>query len=445
MEPGIVGGNALCARFSTVSGGGGVLAALFAFVLLAAPSLALSGVVWPQQAELQASDGAQYDNFGFSVGVSGDLAVVGSPYDDNVGGTDAGSVYVYLRDPVLGTWTLNAKLVASDGAAFDDFGYSVAISGNTILVGAPFDDNAGGANAGSAYVFIKNPVTGIWTLTTKLLASDGASSDEFGTSVAIDGDNAVIGAPLHSKDPLLANVEGAAYVFVRDPPTESWSQQAELFASDGGVEDAFGTSVAISGGTVVVGAPFNDRTFFFDVGAAYVFVWCPETGTWEQQTKLSASDGAEFDDFGTSVGISGDTAIVGAPFHSKDPLLQNSEGAAYVFVRDVWLGVWTEQAKLTASDAAPVAYFGTSVAISCDTVVVGARGDGIYAGSAYVFVRDTSTGTWPEQAKLDASDRAVYDQFGTSVSIDYDTALVGAPYHDKDVLTSNSGSAYVFV
>src|SRR5438445_220777 len=327
MEPGIVGGNALCARFSTVSGGGGVLAALFAFVLLAAPSLALSGVVWPQQAELQASDGAQYDNFGFSVGVSGDLAVVGSPYDDNVGGTDAGSVYVYLRDPVLGTWTLNAKLVASDGAAFDDFGYSVAISGNTILVGALFDDNAGGANAGSAYVFIKNPVTGIWTLTTKLLASDGASSDEFGTSVAIDGDNAVIGAPLHSKDPLLANVEGAAYVFVRDPPTESWSQQAELFASDGGVEDAFGTSVAIS----------------------------------------------------------------------------------------------------------------------CDTVVVGARGDGVYAGSAYVFVRDTSTGTWPEQAKLDASDRAVYDQFGTSVSIDYDTALVGAPYHDRDVLTSNSGSAYVFV
>src|SRR6267143_263988 len=134
MEPRIVGGNALCARFSTVSVGGAALAAVFVLVLLAAPSLALSGVVWPQQANLTASDAAANDNFGYSVGVSGDLAVVGSRYDDNINGANAGAAYVFVRDPVLGTWTQDAKLVASDGAAFDNFGYSVAISCHTILV-----------------------------------------------------------------------------------------------------------------------------------------------------------------------------------------------------------------------------------------------------------------------------------------------------------------------
>jgi len=412
-------------------------------VLLAAPSLALSGVVWPQQANLTASDAAANDNFGYSVGVSGDLAVVGSRYDDNINGANAGAAYVFVRDPVLGTWTQDAKLVASDGAAFDNFGYSVAISCHTILVGALYDDNANGIDAGSAYVFTKDPVTGVWTQQQKLLASDGSAFDNFGTSVALDGDRAVVGAPFHAKG--LTSDAGSAYVFVRDPVTDTWAQQAELTASDAGADDQFGTSVAISGGTAVVGSPFTDRVFLFDFGAAYVFVWCPETGTWEQQAKLSASDGAEFDNFGFSVGVSGDTAVVGAPFHSKDPLVGNQEGAAYVFVRDVGLGVWSEQAKLTASDAAPFEDFGWSVAISCDTVVVGAINDSDFAGSAYVYVRDTWAGTWSEQAKLDASDRGVGDEFGYSVSIDYDTAIVGAPFHDKDLLTSDSGSAYVFV
>ena len=419
-----------------------MLAALFAFVLLAAPSLGLSGVVWHQQAELVASDVAALDQFGTSVGVSGDVAVVGSPYDDNSHGTNAGSAYVFVRDPVLGTWTEDAKLVASDGALFDNFGFSVAVSCHTILVGAPFND-AGGVDAGSAYVFTEDPITGVWTQQTKLLASDGSAGDQFGASVALDGDNALVGAPFHDKG--LTSNAGSAYVFVRDPVTETWTQQAELQASDAAAGDEFGISVAISGGTAVVGAPLTNRVFQFSVGDAYVFVWCPETGTWEQQAKLSASDGAEFDEFGTSVGVSGDTAVVGAPFHSKDPVLGNEEGEAYVFVRDVGLGVWSEQAKLTASDAAPLGFFGTSVAISCDTVVVGAIGDTDFAGSAYVFVRDTWTGTWFEQAKLDASDRAGSDEFGSSVSIDTDTAVVGAPFHDKDPLTSNSGSAYVFV
>jgi hypothetical protein len=198
-----------------------------------------------------------------------------------------------------------AELTASDGASGDQFGWSVAISGSTAVVGA---DTPNGT--GAAYVFVRSGTT--WSQQAELTASDGTSNDEFGRSVAISGDTAMVGA--HAKN----SATGAAYVFVRSGTT--WSQQAELTARDRRAGDFFGNRVAISGSTVVVGAPFKNSA----TGAAYVFV---RGTTWFQQAELTASDGVSGDFFGGSVAISGRTAVVGAPFKNS------ATGAAYVFCR----------------------------------------------------------------------------------------------------------------
>jgi len=362
------------------------------------------------------SDGAAGDLFGYSVSTSGDTAVVGAWADDG----NKGSAYVFVRTGT--TWSKEAKLTAGDGAAGDQFGQSVSISGDTVVVGAPGDDDKGN-NSGSAYVFVRSGTT--WSEEAKLIASDGAAVDLFGYSVSISGDTAAVGATLG--DGKVAN-SGSAYVFVRSGTT--WSQQAELKASDGASVDFFGGSVSISGDTVAVGAYWDNAK----KGSAYVFL---RSGTsWSQQAKLIASDGAADDLFGISVSISGDTAVVGA--HWDD----SKKGSAYVFLRSGT--TWNQQAKLTAgSDGAAGDYFGMSVSISEDTVVVGAhQDDDTYgqSGAAYVFVRSGTT--WSKQAKLKASDCAPSDLFGYSVSINGDTIAVGAHYDDDD--GTNSGSAYVY-
>jgi hypothetical protein len=230
------------------------------------------------------------------------------------------------------TSTFTAKLTASDGAALDEFGTSVAVSGDTVVVGAPFDRIGGNKDQGSAYVFVK-PGSG-WTTTStftaKLTASDGAGGDRFGSSVAVSGDTVVVGAP-RADIGVPADNRGAAYVFVK--PSGGWSnmtETAKLTASDGAVDDQFGYSVAISGDTVVVGAPLAEIGSNTNQGAAYVFVK-PSAG-WSDMTetaKLTASDGAADDYFGFSVAISGDTVVVGAP---RDDIGGNTnQGSAYVF------------------------------------------------------------------------------------------------------------------
>ena len=265
----------------------------------------------------------------------------------------------------------------------------------------------------------------------KLTASDAAAGDWFGRYVAVSGATVVVGAP---NDDDNGSNSGSAYVFVRSGI--SWSQQAKLTASDAAAFDFFGVSVAISGDTAVVGANFDDGKGV-DSGSAYVFV---RSGTtWTEQAKLTASDAAALDQFGIEVSISGDTAVVGA-FSDDDS--GSRSGSAYVFVHSG--ATWTEQAKLTASDAAIDDRFGRSVSVSGDTAVVGAVGDdddGQNSGSAYVFVRSGTT--WTEQAKLTASDAATFDIFGISVSISGDTALVAAWLHDDNFILS--GAAYMFV
>ena len=277
-------------------------------------------VVWIQQAELTASDGAQSDGFGVSVAVSGGTAVVGAHAHKVGSNASQGAAYVFVQSGT--TWTQQAELTASDGAADDGFGQSVAVSGGTAVVSAPGRQVGSNVSQGAAYVFVQSGTT--WTQQQELTASDGAAHDFFGNSAAVSDGTAVVGAYNHTVG---SNVhQGVAYVFVQGGTT--WTQQQELTASDGAADDFFGTSVAVSGGTAVVGPTQHKVGSNVSQGAAYVFV---QSGTtWTQQAELTASDGVAYDAFGYFVAVSGSTVVVGAFEHKVGS--NASQGAAYVFV-----------------------------------------------------------------------------------------------------------------
>jgi|CXWL01.1.fsa_nt_gi hypothetical protein len=351
-----------------------------------------------ETAKLTASDAAEDDHFGDLIAVSGDTVVIGVPYDSHPGDPFGGSAYVFVRSGSL--WTQQAKLTDSIPQNDWYFGNSVAVSGDTAVVGHDRDSTAY-IDAGSAYVFSR--FGGVWTQQIKLTASDAAAYRHFGASVAILGDTALVGA---------YKGFGAAYVFVRSGGV--WHQQAKLTASDSTQNDDFGVSVALSGNTAIVGAHLDDHgSGWEDQGSAYVFV--RSGSVWTQQAKLSASDATLGDHFGYAVSVSGDTVVVGA----------NEASAAYVFVRSG--GMWIQQAKLTASDSAVPEQFGISVAVVGDTALIGKPLDNdgaIDAGAAYIFVRSGSL--WTQLAKLTASDPANSDGLGCSVAMSGDTALAGA-------------------
>ena len=260
--------------------------------------------------------------------------------------------------------------------------------------------------------------------------NSGVSGDYYGYAVDIGEEYAVIGA--YSDDSIQTDA-GAAYIFVKSGT--NWIQQAKLKASDAGSGDGFGSSVSISGDYVIIGT-YYPGSITASLGSAYIFT---RSGTsWTEQAKLTASDAALNDYFGRAVSISGDYAIIGA-FGNDDN--GNSSGSAYIFTRS---GIsWTEQAKLTASDAGSGDGFGSSVSISEDYAIIGASGDddkGGNSGSVYIFTR--SGISWTEQAKLTASDGAASDAFGRSVSISGDYAIIGASSDDDKGF--NSGSAYIF-
>ena len=390
--------------------------------------------------KLLASDGADIDYFGTSVSISSDglTAIVGARGDDDKG-SFSGSAYIFNYDNISDTWTQTTKLLASDGEPFDYLGFSVTISGDglTAIVGVYGDDD-NGSFSGSAYIF--NYANGTWTQTTKLLASDGAPSDYFGYSVSIsnDGLTAIVGA---YRDDDNGSGSGSAYIF--NYANGTWTQTTKLLASDGAPSDFFSISVSISndGLTAIVGAYLDDDDGS-NSGSAYIFNYDNISDTWTQ-TKLLASDAAPGDTFGTSVSISNDglTAIVGA--YGDDDNGSNS-GSAYIFNYDNISDTWT-QTKLLASDGAPGDQFGkAAVSISGDglTAIVGSSGDddnGSNSGSAYIFNYDNISDTWT-QTKLLASDRASGDSFGNSLSISNDglTAIVGAVGDD-----SGKGSVYI--
>jgi hypothetical protein len=393
-------------------------------VCFAFAGLVRAGTPWPQRQKLLASDGAAGDYFGWSVSISGDLAIVGA-YDDDDKGSDSGSAYIFRWDGT--SWVQQQKLTASDGNAGDYFGYSVSISGDYAIIGAEDDDDKG-SNSGSAYIFRWDGTS--WVQQAKLFASDGAVDDHFGISVSISGNLAIVGA---YDDDDKGIDSGSAYIFKRDG--ETWSQQKKLTAVDGAAYDYFGWSVSIGGDYAIVGAIYDDDRGT-NSGSAYIFRW--DGASWVQQAKLLASDGAIEDYFGYSVSISGDYAIVGARGDDDKGI---DSGSAYIFKRDG--ASWVQQQKLTAADGASYDYFGFSVSISGDLAIVGAYRDddkGTDSGSAYIFRWDGTS--WVQQAKLTAADGASDDYFGWSVSISGDYAIVGAIYDDDR--GTNSGSAYVF-
>jgi hypothetical protein len=376
------------------------------------------------ESKLTASDAEAYDDFGCSVGLSGDTALVGAAYDDD-NGASSGSAYIFER--IGGVWTEVAKLTASDGAPDDVFGAFVGLCGDMALVGAPYDDD-NGRSSGSAYIFER--IDGVWVQTAKLTPGEGVAYDWFGGLVALSGDTALVGAP---GDDDKGEESGAAYIFAKVGGV--WTEVAKLAATDGAAEDYFGSSVSLSGDTALVGAYAHDDNGS-DSGSAYVFE--RDQGgpdNWGQLAKLTASDGAPGDYFGYEVALSGDAALVGAIADDENG------GSAYVFEKVA--GAWAEVGKLTASDGAAGDGFGGSVALYGDRALIASVGDddnGSHSGSAYVF--EKLDAGWTEVGKLTASDGAADDFFAYSVRLFADTALVGAPYDDDN--GDSSGAAYVF-
>lgn len=371
--------------------------------------------VFSQQAKLTASDGKSNDAFGTSVAISGDTAVVGN---NDGAGPKGGAAYVFVRTGF--TWTQQAKLTAPDGAAANGFGSQVAISGDTVVVGAVFGDYLG-VNSGSAYVFLRSGST--WSQQAKLDLPEGAANEYFGGAVAIDGDTIAIGAANAS----LGN--GAVIVFVRSGTT--WAREARINSPLPGAN--LGNAVAISGDRVLAGADFANAPASGS-GAAIVLV---RGGSgWSIEATLVAPDGAASDYFGNGVALAGDTAVVGA---SRDDTGAGFDsGSAHVFVRSG--GTWAHEATLTAPDAARGDGFGYSVAVTGVTALVGAPFDdegGRANGSVWVFRRNAST--WSEFGKRVASDPPIsFGEYGASVAVSGDWAVVGAIR-----LPDRVGAAYV--
>ena len=469
-----------------------------------------SGTMWTQQAFLKASNTGAGDLFGQSVSVSGDTIVVGAPSEDsnatgingdqaNNATSSAGAAYVFVRNGT--TWTQQAYLKASNTAAGvvgsgDGFGGSVAVSGDTVVVGATGEDsnstvinsnqgNNSASNAGAAYVFVRNGT--MWTQQAYLKASNTGAGDAFGGSVAVSGDTVVVGASQEDSNATGINGNqaddsagnaGVAYVFTRGGTT--WAQQAYLKASNTGPGDRFGGAVAVSGDTVVVGALYeasnatgvngneldNSATWS---GAAYIF---SRSGTiWTQQAYLKASNTGMDDWFGSSVAVSGDTVIVGALTEESNATGVNGDqtnnsagdsGAVYIFVRSGMS--WMQQAYVKASNSEANDQFGVSVAVSGDTVVIGAHGEdsndtGVngnqqinlssYAGATYIFTptleswRQGYFGTTSNSGN--AADSFDYDNDGLVNLLEWACHLVPTTSSVLPVSTERNGANLEFI
>ena len=353
------------------------------------------------------ADGTAQQRFGASVAMSDGIAIIGAPYDDDLG-TQSGSAYVFD----LATGQQLRKLRASDGTDHDRFGI-VALSGNLALIGAPrwaattLDD-------GKAYLF--DVTTG--QQLRRLNPPYGGSSDGFGSALSLAGSIAVLGAPWDDERGFNA---GAAYVM--DVTTGQLLHR--LTASDGEAGDFLGESVAISGSLVLVGATYDEESGS-STGSAYVF----DLTTGQELRRLTASDAAASDLFGSAVALSGNLALIGA---KGDDDRGDSSGSVYLF--DVSTG--QQLHKLTASDGAADSFFGISVALSEGLALVGASGaDGAASASGKAYLFDAVTGQ--ELYRLAASDASFYGLLGCAAALSNGRVLLGA---EGD---GNSGAAYVF-
>ena len=363
-----------------------------------------------------ASDSANGDYFGNSVSINGDYAIIGSYLDDIGSNIDQGSAYIFRRTG--GAWIQEAKLIASDGSYGDYFGFSVSISGDYAIVGAYHDDTATRSDQGSAYIFQRSGT--VWIQQVKLWANDGASGDNFGRSVAITNDFAVVGSPL---DGVGSNFyQGSIYIF---PNQSGWGNGIKMTAPDGTSSDIFGFSVAASGINIVAGAIGDESR----KGAVYVF-YNDGLEDWYFMTKLTASDGVADDEFGYSLSIDGNYIIAGAP--SKDSPGILNHGAAYVFIQNN--SIWTQLQVLRAADKAAEDKFGNSVSINGDYIIVGANEDdkyreiiGISSDEGSAFLYKKNNGFWSILRKIELNNGNFFNKFGSSVSIYGSEIIIGSP------------------
>ena len=411
------------------------------------------------------------EGFGVSVSISGDTVVVGAT---NFSYGVHGAVYLFTLPDGEQTAAPEAIVLKSPRAEpGDSFGNSVSISDDTIVVGAPWERDEElheWRRFGAAYVFTKP--SGGWVSTSdaaRLTAPDDASVTWFGTSVAVSGDTVVVGAPGHRYRPW-EETSRAAYVFTK--PNDGWSdtsEAVELTAPDGSRNDQFGHSVAVSGDTVVVGAYLADlNDDEEDFGAAYVFT--KPSGGWEDTSdsvRLTAPDGAEGREFGRSVSVSGDTLVIGAPYSGRYTGFEIYREAREAEDKTPYLGSvyvygtasadWTDSqspVKLTAPDGFPWTRFGWSVSVNGDAIAVGetesrhATQPGEYAyiqgGAAYVFSKPPQGwSSAAERRELSVPNPMRYDSYGSSVFVNGDIAVVGAP-RDGNENGPYAGSAYLF-
>jgi len=387
---------------------------------------------WVEQQKLIASDAATNSYLGVSAAISGDTAILGASGLTVMGKAYAGGAYVFVRSGT--TWTEQAKLTTTD-AASNAIGDAVALSGDTAVLGARFVDGVGKTYAGAAYVFVRSGTT--WTQQAKLVHPTPAAFDYFGTSVAVSGDTVLVGSPRTDSSGL--GDSGAAYVFVRTGTT--WTKQAELLAGDIRIQGQFGSSVALDGNEAVIGAPWQWSSGF-SPRSGEVYVFSRSGTTWTQTASLQAADGATDDYLGTSVAFFGNLLVAGAPGVDL-PAAKTAAGAAYLFARSG--STWTQAAKLTAPDAAKDDGFGTAVSAASDTVAIAAPGADLpsktEAGAVYLFTN--GAGSWALRTKLVASDAAAAQSFGYGLSLSDDTLVVGASGSAIAGKTS-AGAGYVY-
>jgi trimeric autotransporter adhesin len=389
-----------------------------------------------KQAKLLASDGQDGDHFGYSIAISGNTLVVGSPFADVGSNSAQGAAYVFVK-PATGGWvnaTQNAKLISSDGMASDNFGFSVAIKGDQIAVGAPGRSTNAGV-VGEAYFFEK-PLGGwVGTITEAVnLGSGHTSNAQYGMSVGVQNFVVIVGAP----------GDNAAYLLICAKSQPTCGLDATFFGPDQGQgNNAFGTAVAISGKSFVVTDPLFTGAQAEFQGAAFVYTNVQGTNNFSKAT-LTASDGALLSELGISVSIDGNTVAVGAPFSTVGN--QPAQGAVYVYTKPPsgWADA-TQTGKLTASDGVSQDELGMSVSVSGPVIIAGAPrrlvGFNSEQGAAYVFMKGSVWLNQTENFEITASDGLAFTGFGQSVGISGFTAVAGCPFgntpHDLP------GSAYV--
>ena len=366
-------------------------------------------------------DRAENDYLGTSAAISGNHAIVGAPQNDD-DGENSGAAYIYQREN--DSWILHTKLIAEDADAGDYFGCAVAISNEFAVVGAKYDDD-NGSNAGAAYVYHYDDELDVWLPHAKLFADDGAALDEFGTSLAIEGYTIVVGADQDNSQ------QGAVYVFNYNKIT--WQQTQKILASDGDMLDNFGCAVSIDNNSIVVGAPNDDLNQKVNAGAVYVFQ--KSGNTWVEFQKLDAYDGMSYDNFGCSVAIDDHTIIAGA---FKDSVNGLDSGAVYIF--DFQYNQWKYKQKITPKDGDEADNFGQWVSMAKNYAVIGAPKDDDNrdsSGSVYIYEKDKTT--WSQAFKITSGDGAAYDYFGRSVSMETNYVIVGAPGDENA-----TGAAYIY-